>query len=40
LIEFGHLVLEKKILKNSQRISTRLQLSPIGEELSPLLEQT
>jgi hypothetical protein len=40
LIEFGLLVLEKKIFKNVQFIFTLLLLSPLGEGLSPLFEQT
>jgi hypothetical protein len=35
LIEFGLLVLEKKIFKNFQCIFTLSLLSPLGEELSP-----
>jgi hypothetical protein len=40
LIEFGLLVLEKKILKNFQCISIVLLLSPLGEGQSPSFEQT
>jgi hypothetical protein len=40
LIEFGQLVLEKKIFKNFQCIFTRLLLSPLGEGLFPSFEQT
>jgi hypothetical protein len=39
MIEFGLLVLEKKILKTFQCIFTILQLSPLREGLSPLFEQ-
>jgi hypothetical protein len=35
LIEFGQLVLEKKIFKNFQCVFTLLLLSPLGEGLSP-----
>jgi hypothetical protein len=41
LIEFGQLVLEKKIFyKNFQIIFTLSLLSPLGEGLSLLFEQT
>jgi hypothetical protein len=40
LIEFGLLVLEKKIFKNFQCILTLSLLSPLGEGLSPSFEQT
>jgi hypothetical protein len=40
LIDFGLLVLEKKILKNFQRIFTLSLLSPLGEGLSPSFKQT
>jgi hypothetical protein len=39
LIEFGQLVMEKKIFNNFQCILTLLLLSPLGEGLFPLLEQ-
>jgi hypothetical protein len=38
LIDFGLLVLEKKILKNFQCIFTLLLLSPFGKGLSPSFE--
>jgi hypothetical protein len=38
LIEFGQLVLEKKILKNFQCIFTVFLLSPLGEGQSPSFE--
>jgi hypothetical protein len=38
-IEFGLLDLEKKISKNFQCIFTLSLLSPLGEGLSPLLEE-
>jgi hypothetical protein len=41
LINFGLMVLEKKIFKNVQCIFTLLLLPPLGEEQSPsLIEQT
>jgi hypothetical protein len=40
LIEFGLLVLEKKILKDFQCIFTGLLLSPLGEGQSLSFEQT
>jgi hypothetical protein len=40
LIEFGLLVLEKKIFKNFQCIFALSLLSPLGEGLSPSFEQT
>jgi hypothetical protein len=40
LIEFGLLVLEKKILKNFQVIFTLSLLSPLEEERFPSFEQT
>jgi hypothetical protein len=39
LIDFGLLVLEKKIFQNVQCIFTLLQLSPLGKGLSPSFEQ-
>jgi hypothetical protein len=39
-VEFGLLVLEKKIFKNFQCIFTFLLLSPLGEGKSPSFEQT
>jgi hypothetical protein len=39
LIDFGLLVLEKKIFENFQCIFTLSQLSPFGEGLSPSFEQ-
>jgi hypothetical protein len=39
MIEFGLLVLEKKIFENFQCIFTLLLLSPLGEGLSPSFEQ-
>jgi hypothetical protein len=38
LIEFGQLVLEKKIFKNFQCIFTRLLLSPLEEGQLPSFE--
>jgi hypothetical protein len=38
LIEIGQLVLEKKIFKHFQCISTLLPLSPLGEGQSPSFE--
>ena len=40
LIEFGPVVLEKKIFKNFQWFFTLLLLSPLGEGQSPSFEQT
>jgi hypothetical protein len=40
LIEFGQLVLEKKIFKNFRCIFTLSLLSPLGEGQSPSFEQT
>jgi hypothetical protein len=40
MIEFGLLVLEKKIFKKFQCIFTLSLLSPLGEGLSPSFEQT
>jgi hypothetical protein len=39
LINFGPLVLEKKIFENFQCIFTLLLLYPLGEKLSPSFEQ-
>jgi hypothetical protein len=40
MIEFGLLVLEKKIFENVQCIFTLLLLSPLAEGQSPSFEQT
>jgi hypothetical protein len=40
MIEFGLLVLEKKIFEKFQCIFILLLLSPLGEGLSPSFEQT
>jgi hypothetical protein len=40
LIEFGQLVLEKKIFRKFKCIFTLSLLSPLGEELSPSFEET
>jgi hypothetical protein len=40
LIEFGLLVMEKKIFKKFQGIFTLLLLSPLGEGQSPSFGQT
>jgi hypothetical protein len=39
MIEFGQLVLEKKIFENIKCNFTLSLLSPLGEGLSPLFEQ-
>jgi hypothetical protein len=40
MIEFGQLVLEKKIFENIKCNFTLLLLSPLGEGQSPSFEQT
>jgi hypothetical protein len=40
LIEFGWLVLEKKIFKNFECMFTLSLLSPLGDGQSPSFEQT
>jgi hypothetical protein len=40
LINFGQLILEKKIFKSFQCIFSLLLLSPLGDGQSPLFEQT